>query len=68
MISDFTVTIQNALFKEKQTFNRYLFTLDYQIVIGYEMNIALGTFPELNKHSLLNNSTLQMFTYKQQMN
>ena len=29
--------------------------LDYLIALGYQINIALGIFPEIDKHSLLNN-------------
>ena len=34
-------------------------TLDYQIAVGYEINVALGIFPEINKRSLLNNCSLE---------
>ena len=30
-------------------------TLDYLIAVGYQINVALGIFPEIDKHSLLNN-------------
>ena len=36
-------------------FSNLLLTLDYQIAVGYEINVALGIFPEINKRSLLNN-------------
>ena len=34
-------------------------TLDYRIAVGYEINVALRIFPEINKCSLLNNSSLE---------
>ena len=33
-------------------------TLDYLIAVGYQINVALGIFPEINKRSLLNNRSL----------
>ena len=33
-------------------------TLDYLIAVGYQINIALGIFPEIDKRSLLNNCSL----------
>ena len=29
-------------------------TLDYRIAVGYQINVDLGKFPEINKRSLLN--------------
>ena len=33
-------------------------TLDYLIAVGYQINVALGIFPEIDKRSLLNNCSL----------
>ena len=35
-----------------------LCTLDYLIAVGYQINVALGIFPEIDKRSLLNNCSL----------
>ena len=37
-------------------------TLDYRIAVGYQINVDLGIFPEINKHSLLNNRSLGNFS------
>ena len=34
-------------------------TLDYLIAVGYQINIAMGIFPEIDKRSLLNNCSLE---------
>ena len=33
-------------------------TLDYLIAVGYQINVALGIFPKIDKRSLLNNCSL----------
>ena len=33
-------------------------TLDYLIAVDYQINVALGIFPEINKRRLLNNCSL----------
>ena len=33
-------------------------TLEYRIAVGYQINVDLGFFPEINKRSLLNNCSL----------
>ena len=37
------------------------FTLDYRIAVGYQINVDLGIFPEINKRSLLNKCSLGNF-------
>ena len=36
-------------------------TLDYRIAVGYQINVDLGIFPEINKRSLLNKCSLGNF-------
>ena len=48
----FTAPIAGAY--EFKIYSRTVSTLDYLIVVGYEINVALGIFPEIDKCSLLN--------------
>ena len=35
-----------------------ILSLDYLIAVGYQINVALGIFPKIDKRSLLNNCSL----------
>ena len=50
-------TVIHAIFDSCNSYST-LSTLDYLIAVGYQINIALGIFPEIDKRSLLNNCSL----------